>query len=186
MGNYMRQTFFLEQSEVKSGLGVRELRDRPSLLLSLIMDKVMFAEVIHHPTFPSEWEIITQLQQPGYTPKTDGKAPRNGDKPTHPGVRDRTRTNPGPQPVGTKWIHPCELRHSKNHSSNRPSLSQSGKSPPHSGYFEGRQCLDQRPTQVTKASGQQRTVDDLLDECTPRMHKQGLFVQTTGRACCMR
>ncbi len=77
------------------------------------MDKVMFAEVIHHLTFPRKWEISTQLQQLGYMPKTDAKAPQNSNEPTHPGAGDRTQTNPGPQPGGTKWIHPHKLRHLK-------------------------------------------------------------------------
>ncbi len=77
------------------------------------MDKVMFAEVIHHPTFPCKWEISTQPQHPGYMPKTDAKVPRHGNEPTHPGARDRAQTNPGPQPSRTKWIHPRKLRHTK-------------------------------------------------------------------------
>ncbi len=87
-------------------------RDPPRSLLSLIMDKVMFAEVIHRLTFPCKWEISTQPQQPGYMQKTDGKAPQNGDKLMHPGAGDRTQTNPGAQSIGTKWIHPRKLRHS--------------------------------------------------------------------------
>ena len=84
-----------------------------SSLLSLIMDKVTFAEVIHRPMFPCRWETSTQPQQPGYTPKSDSKMPRHGNKPTHPGVGNRTPTNPGPQSGGTKWAHPRELRHPK-------------------------------------------------------------------------
>ncbi len=88
-------------------------RDPPSLLLSLIMNKVMFAEVIHCLTFPCKWEISTQPQQPCYMPKTDAKAPQNGNKHMLPGAGDRTQTNLGPQSSGTKWIHPHELQHSK-------------------------------------------------------------------------
>ncbi len=96
------------------------------MLLSLIMDKVMFAEVIHRLTFPREWEISTQPQQPGYMPKTDAKAPHNGNKPMHPGVGDRTQTNPGPQPGETKWIHPRKLRHSKIKALTDPVLAKVG------------------------------------------------------------
>ncbi len=174
---------FLQQSEVKSGLGVREL-ERPTKLAFEPYPGQSHVCRSNSLTFWRKWEIITQPQQPGYMPKTDGNAPQNGNKPTHPGVGDRTQTNPDPLPGGTKWIHPRELRHTKNQRFNRPSLSQSGKLLCHSGYFEGRQCLDQGPTQVTKVSEQQRTVNNLLDKCTPRMHDQGLSVQTTGRACC--
>ncbi len=105
--------FFFNKVKLSQDLVLGNWRDPPSSLQSLIMDKVMFAEVIHRPTFPHKWEISTQPQQPGYMPKTDAKAPRNSNKPTHPGAGDRTQTNPGPQPGGTKWIHPRELRHSK-------------------------------------------------------------------------
>jgi hypothetical protein len=50
-------------------------RDLPSMLLSLIMDKFMFSEVIHRPIFPRKWETSTQPQHPGYMLKTDPKAP---------------------------------------------------------------------------------------------------------------
>jgi hypothetical protein len=105
--------FFFNKVKLSQDLVSGNWRDLPSLLLSLIMDKVMFAEVIHRPTFPRKWEISTQPQQPGYMPKTNAKAPQNGNKLMHPGVGDRTQTNQGPQPGGTKWIHPRKLRHSK-------------------------------------------------------------------------
>jgi hypothetical protein len=105
--------FFFNKMKLSQDLVSGNWRDPPSLLLSLIMNKVMFAEVIHRLTFPHEWERSTQPQQPGYMPKTDAKAPRNGSKPMHLGVADRTQTNPGPQPGRTKWIHPRKLRHSK-------------------------------------------------------------------------
>jgi hypothetical protein len=77
------------------------------------MDKVMFAEVIHCPTFLRKWEVSTQPQHPGYMPKTDPKAQQHGDKSTHPVDGEMAQTNPGPQTSGTKWIHPRELRHAK-------------------------------------------------------------------------
>ena len=105
--------FFFNKVKLSQDLVSGNWRDPPNLLLSLIMDKVMLAEVIHRPTFPYEWELSTQPQQPGYMPKTDAKVPQNGNKPTHAGAGDRKQTNPGPQPGGTKWIHTHKLRHSK-------------------------------------------------------------------------
>jgi hypothetical protein len=98
----------------------------PSSLLSLIMDKVMFAEVIHRPTFPCKWEISIQPQHTGYMPKTDPKVLRHSNKLTHPGAGDRAQTNPGPQPSGTKWIHPRELRHTKIKALIDPVLARGG------------------------------------------------------------
>ncbi len=59
-------------------------------------------------------------------PKTDAKAPRNGNKLMHPGAGDRTQTNPGPQPDRTKWIHPCKLWNSKIEALIDPVLAREG------------------------------------------------------------
>jgi hypothetical protein len=95
--------------DLSQDLVLGQWKDLPRLLLNLIMDKLMFAEVIHHPTFPLELEISTQPQQPGYMPKINPKVPRHKNKPTHPGVGDRITSNPGPQPGKIKWVHLREL-----------------------------------------------------------------------------
>jgi hypothetical protein len=60
-------------------------KDPPSSLLSLIMDKVMFAEQIMQPTFPMDWETVVESpinnrgDQRGGTPRTgDRSQPRGG------------------------------------------------------------------------------------------------------------
>jgi hypothetical protein len=67
--------FLFNKVKLSQDLVSGHWRDPPSSLLSLIMDKVMFAEVIHCPTFLCKWEISTQPQYPDYMPKTDPKAP---------------------------------------------------------------------------------------------------------------
>ncbi len=60
-------------------------KDPPSSLLSLIMDKVMFAEQIMRPMFPTDWDTVVespinnQGDQRGGTPRTgDRLQPRGG------------------------------------------------------------------------------------------------------------
>ncbi len=56
-------------------------KDCPTSLLNLILDKVMFAEQIICPTFPSEWETVVEspLTNNGYN-KQRGPMPRFGDR----------------------------------------------------------------------------------------------------------
>ncbi len=44
--------FFFNKVELSQDLVLGQWRDPPSFLMNRIMDRVMFAEVIHRPTFP--------------------------------------------------------------------------------------------------------------------------------------
>jgi hypothetical protein len=98
MGNYMRRTVFLQQSEVKSGLGVRELERPTKLAFEPYHAQSHVCRSNSPPDFSVQMGNNHSAAALGYTPKTDGKAPRNGNKPMQPGVGIRTQTNPDPQP----------------------------------------------------------------------------------------
>jgi hypothetical protein len=95
-------------------------KDHPSSLLSLIMDKVMFAEQIMQPTFRTDWETVVespinnQGNQRGGTPRTgECLQPRGGgnqgDRRGNP-CQQRAQYQQGRKPM-LAFTSPREARH---------------------------------------------------------------------------
>jgi hypothetical protein len=84
-------------------------KDRPTSPLNLIMDKVMFAEQIIHPTFPVERELVmsSPLTSRGYNKQQGampcGGSPRAGDHPQPCGDKHQGDRKGNPYQQGAQY-----------------------------------------------------------------------------------